>query len=274
MLANSIIERGIDCASVLIRREPLTVQAAAKSEFNVIRHKLKASRFEERVRAISQKDRAEIRECIKKSGFPEYANNVDTKRAEVHLKYRDQLEKRIQRAYDLMKAPRIFWEISQEIRQGLIAAGLQEEEIGARLKEEMFSMMLPRIETSQERVMPLVEPFNVWPSSEKWQQYYLFDRGDRIDFVVGGSTEEETTSKQKLYGQVFAMMAKKGYQIPTAVYSVSNQNELQFLKEYECFKLGKTESGTQDDDRLYRGVYLEVSETTFNEWGWGNGQSR
>lgn len=272
-LAKMLIERGIDCASVLIRREPLSPQAAAKSDCNIIRHNLMRSRFEDLVRESSQKEKAEIKACIKERSYPEYANNVDVKRAESHMKYRDQLEKRIQRAFDLMKVPRLFWEISAKIRTELAQEGLTDEELSSRVKAEMFSMMLPQVHTTNQRVMPFSAPFDLWAGAEKWQQWYLFDRGDRIDFVIGGSCDEAAI-KQKLYGQAFAIMAKKGYQIPTATYSVSQENEPTFLKEYECFKLGKNESSTQDDDRLYRGVYLEVSQTNFSEWGWGNGQSR
>jgi hypothetical protein len=98
-------------------------------------------------------------------------------------------------------------------------------------------MMLPQVFTDREQIFPLPEPFNHWSDKNSWQQWYLVDKGDRVDYAIGGSGSSFFREQHGLYGHAFSHLSQRGYEIPTYIFTVTQFNELKFVRAYDCFKV-------------------------------------
>jgi hypothetical protein len=274
-ISKSIMDRGFDCASVLIQREPLDEKISQDPKHCKVTRTIHNSEFEDIVRKEAERHYPELDVIfgIMKSKFPDRVTNQENGNAVCHKQYRNELEKKIWKAYDLMHFAKIFWDmrmaVESDIREETPEMPLSERQ--KRVWDDLFDMMLPQVYTDREQIFPLPEPFNYWSDKNSWQQWYLVDKGDRIDYAVGGSGTSYFREQHGKYGHTFSSLSQRGYEIPTYIFTVTQFNELKFVKAYDCFKVARYElygNYRVDWDKtktLFKNRLLSLSKGAFQE---------
>ena len=274
-ISKAIMERGYDCASIIMVQEHLSDRVVNDPKHCKITRTIEYSEFEEIVHREAERHypALEVVLEIMKTRFPDRVTNQENGNATCHKVYRNDLEKQIWRAYDLMHFAKIYWDMRVAIETDIKEEGvsLSPVERQKRVWDEMFSLMLPQVHTHRERIIPLCEPFSFWDERNRWQQWFLVDKGDRVDYAIGGSCSSGFREKHGLYAHAFSMLSQKGYEIPTHIFELTSDNELKWLRTYDCFKVVDRElTGNYRVDwdktkSLFKNRLVSVSNGNFSE---------
>lgn len=239
-ISKSIMDRGFDCASVVILRDRLNEKVCLEPKHCKVTRTIEVSEFESLVRREAERHYPSLDHVfgIMKAKFPDRVTNQENGNAVCHKQYRNDLEKKIWKAYDLMHFAKIFWDmrfaVEQDVREEFPDLSLTD--IQKKIWDDMFDMMLPQVLTKHEQIVPICEPFSLWDDRNRWQQWYLVDKGDRIDYACGGQASSWIREQHGKYAHAFSYLSNRGYEIPTYVFTITEFNELKFLRAYDCFK--------------------------------------
>lgn len=244
-IVKSIIDRGYDCASVLISRDRLDDKVAHESKHCKVTRTIHQSYFEDVVRQEAERHYPCLDKvlALMKEKFPEKGTNQEPINSDANKLFKNRLERRVWKAFDFMYFAKIFWDMRLAVESDLKEENpeITRDDLTRKIWEEMFEMMLPQVLTKYDQIFPLQEPFSFWDDRNDWQQWFLVDKGDRIDYACGGSSSSFLREQHGKYGHTFSALSQKGYEIPTHIFHVDRYNQVKFVRSYDCFKVVRNE---------------------------------
>lgn len=261
-----IMERGMDCRSVIVLYDPIDDGLKRDGKHYAITNNFGPSFLEGLAKeeaADSPLSDADIKKIVKQKGYPSVRSTASNVKPVDNREYRKKLEARVRRAHELMQLPRVIFEFKKQFDSEY--SSLPKNEMQAKWREELFDMLLPTVVVSEKRTYDMPSPFSVCADGSPWQQFYFTEKMDVIDVVVGSKTAFEDHRK---YGGIFGYMAgKHHYEVPTYVFRYTSKNEFKLVREYECFKLMRDSFGPVRAQHfknrlvnLVRSEFLEVYE--------------
>ncbi len=233
-VAKWIMERSMDCMSVIVLCEPL---AAGLNDMPYVDHQVaiglsyaeQVAKLEAQERGVLP-DQQSLAQVVRKR-YPGLKRMASLNQAVA----RKRLESRVARAHYASLLPKVIFDFKQSFESEFLEHGGDRQELAVKWKEELIELLMPQVQENAVRRVSIPKPFHDIDSTQPWSQFYLVEKNDRMDYIVSNPSVPEVHQR---WGQVFACLSgKMNYEVPTHILRYTSMNELKFGRSYERFKV-------------------------------------
>jgi len=138
--------------------------------------------------------------------------------------------------------------------------------------EKKWELFKPEIVSNYNRIYNMPNIFKHYDSRNIFQQWFLIEKEDGVDFCYGGSASSESRENMGRYAHTFAYLKDK-YNIDTQTYitKYDQLNNFILLKKYNTFKIinrdlyGNYKANLEKTKKLFKSNLLSISREN-NNW--------